>query len=347
MISVSSAKSYYYRHVIIDNLITGFAQHLESEEEESSMLKGSYLYMAPEIALNRKYDARADLYSIGVILYECLFGYAPYSSKTIEELLEKISIRQKIEIPANVKISNECEDLLTRLLQHDPEKRISFQEFFNHDFIDMKHAPSDENMEKAIEIFTRAVEEDTKKNYGEAYHLYCEGLTYFVPLINAESGSKKAALREKAANYLKRAEEIKHSLMNPLQSNITPISSSSIPSGSSSLVHRALEPSPNYKALYEKCYSNDQLKNGLEIGMSAIYYAYENKLENSLENFKRSLTILVPLLNKETDSERKKLLHKQILEWMKEAESIKAILEAQKNIELSGSDNTNSHCVIS
>lgn len=301
--------------------------------------------MAPEIAINRKYDARADLYSIGVILYECLFGKAPYSSKTVEELLEKINSRQRIEIPTNVKISNECEDLLTRLLQHDPDKRISFQDFFNHEFVDMKHAPSDENMEKAIQIFTKAVEEDTNRNYNEAYHLYCEGLTYFVPLINAESGPKKAALREKAANYLKRAEEIKHSIFT--SQAVAPVSTNLVPS-SSSLVEKALAPTSVYKTLYDKCYANDQLKNGLEIGQSAIYYAYENKLENALENFKRSLSILVPLLHKETDPERKKLLHRQILEWMKEAESVKSILEAQKNIELSASDTaTNSHCVIS
>lgn len=298
--------------------------------------------MAPEIAINRRYDARADLYSIGVILYECIYGRAPYSSKTIEELLEKIKTRQKIELPANVKISVECEDLLTRLLQHDPDQRITFQEFFNHDFIDMKHAPSDENMEKAIQIFTQAIEEDTKGNYLEAYHLYCEGLTYFVPLIDAESGSRKAALRERAASYLKRAEEIKNSVVSNSSSELT-----QIPSSSAS-VQRALEPSTNYKTLLEKCYSNDEMRNGLEIGMSAVYYAYENKMENALENFKRSLAILVPLLNKEVDTERKKMLHKQILEWMKEAESIKSMLEAQKNIGSSSSDtSTNSHCVIS
>lgn len=82
--------------------------------------------MAPEIILKHKYDARADLWSVGVILYECLFGKAPYSSRSIQELLDKVQSLQKIEIPPNSKISAECEDILTRLLQHDPEKRITF-----------------------------------------------------------------------------------------------------------------------------------------------------------------------------------------------------------------------------
>lgn len=327
----------------------GFATMSEAKQEEQHGVKGSPLYMGPEIILTRVYDARADLWSIGVILYECLFGKAPYSSSSLEELLEKVKNKQQIDIPHNAKISSECEDLLTRLLQHDPDKRISFQDFFNHDFVDLKHAPNDQNMEKAIEIMTSAVEEDTQGNYQTAYHLYCEGLTYFVPLIDAESGSKKAGLRERALSYMRRAEEIKHSIMNASSGEVKQTPQTKIPSSSVQSVQRALEPSLQYKVLYEKCFSSNQLKNGLEIGQQAEYYVYERKLEIALETYKRSLSILVPILNTETDADRKKMLHKQILEWMKEAESIKAMLEAQKNIESSAHSEigSNTHCVIS
>lgn len=349
----------------------GFAQHLDPDEENSTV-KGSPLYMAPEIILKHKYDARADLWSIGVILYECLFGKAPYSSRTIQELLDKVKSLQKIEIPPNTKISPECEDILTRLLQHDPEQRITFEEFFNHDFVDLKHAPSDENLEKAIEIMTRAVEEDTKQNYSKAYHLYCEGLTYFVPLIDAESGAKKAALRSRAVGYLQRAEEIKHSIMFPCQQRevadecqaqtahqlqAQPRDGQNQPSQSivtaapKCSVKDALEPSKQFKTLFQMCFNHAQLRGGLEIGQKAEYYAYERKLEQSLESYKHALKILVPLLKDEVDAERKKLLHKQILDWMNEAESIKSILLAHKNINSSGEEGSTSsdtkHCVIS
>lgn len=338
----------------------GFAQHL-SLDEENDIVKGSPLYMAPEIILKQKYDARADLWSIGVILYECLFGKAPYSSNSLQELLGKVTSLQKIEIPTNFKISSDCENLLVRLLQHDPDQRITFDDFFNHEFVDLKHAPSDQNLAKAIEIFKAAVHEDTNKNYSKAYHLYCEGLTYFVPLIDAETGAKKSALRASACNYLRRAEEIKHSIVFPSQQMQVPspecsqqkqssleCSQQKLPSLS---VKQALEPSQQYKILLKSCYSHPQFRNGLDIAQQAEYYAFEKKLEVSLETYKRALGILVPLLNEEVDGERKKLLHKQILEWMKEAECIKAILEAQKNIkdsteEGAGTSET-SHCVIS
>lgn len=100
--------------------------------------------MAPEILINHSYNPTADLWSIGVILYECLFGSAPYSSKTTEELLRKIKSKQKIIVPPDSKISQKCRNLLLRLLVHDPKNRATFDEFFEHDFLSLKHAPTDE-----------------------------------------------------------------------------------------------------------------------------------------------------------------------------------------------------------
>lgn len=61
-------------------------------------MRGSPLYMAPEILLRHKYDARVDLWSVGVIMYECLFGKAPYSSESFQELAEKIKEGRPIEV---------------------------------------------------------------------------------------------------------------------------------------------------------------------------------------------------------------------------------------------------------
>ncbi|XP_039629120.1 serine/threonine-protein kinase ULK3 isoform X2 [Polypterus senegalus] len=74
----------------------GFAQYM-SPWDERHVLRGSPLYMAPEMVCNRQYDARADLWSVGVILYEALFGHPPFASRSYAEIEEKIRSNRPIE----------------------------------------------------------------------------------------------------------------------------------------------------------------------------------------------------------------------------------------------------------
>lgn len=67
-----------------------------------------------------------------------------------------------------------------------------------------------QKLNKAVEIFGKAVEEDSKLNYSAALQLYSKGLQEFLQIIFNEPNTKrKEALRERANVYLKRAEEIK------------------------------------------------------------------------------------------------------------------------------------------
>ena len=100
--------------------------------------------MAPEMILKKRYDAKVDLWSTGVILYECLFGKAPYKSTTVDELMSKIAENAAIVVPDSPSISENCHDLLTRCLTRDPSHRISYEEFFQHGFLDLEHMPSDQ-----------------------------------------------------------------------------------------------------------------------------------------------------------------------------------------------------------
>ena len=47
-------------------------------------------------------------------------------------------------------MSQYCKDLLNGLLQRDPVKRISFNDFFGHPFIDLEHMASEESLSKAV-----------------------------------------------------------------------------------------------------------------------------------------------------------------------------------------------------
>ncbi|KAG0301132.1 Serine/threonine-protein kinase [Dissophora globulifera] len=127
----------------------GFARslpHLSLAET----LCGSPLYMGPEILRYEKYDAKADLWSVGTVLYEMCTGKPPFTARNHVELLKTIEAAQDMIIfpgepgwedragsspshsaqRATVPISEDIKDLIRQLLKRNPVERISFEEFF-------------------------------------------------------------------------------------------------------------------------------------------------------------------------------------------------------------------------
>lgn len=103
----------------------------------SETICGSPLYMAPEILTYQKYNSKADLWSVGIILYEMLSGNTPYNSKSIYELVCDIK-KTKITLPHFVHVSDDCIDLLHRLLIVEPNMRINWEDYFTQAWIIQK-----------------------------------------------------------------------------------------------------------------------------------------------------------------------------------------------------------------
>ncbi|XP_038298895.1 serine/threonine-protein kinase ULK3 isoform X2 [Canis lupus familiaris] len=175
----------------------GFAQHM-SPWDEKHVLRGSPLYMAPEMVCQRQYDARVDLWSVGVILYEALFGQPPFASRSFTELEEKIRSNRVIELPLRPPLSRDCRDLLQRLLERDPNRRISFQDFFAHPWVDLEHMPSGESLARATALVVQAVKKDQDGDAAAALSLYCKALDFFVPALHYEvDAQRKEAIKAK------------------------------------------------------------------------------------------------------------------------------------------------------
>ena len=110
----------------------GFARHLATASLAETLC-GSPLYMAPEILRHHKYDAKADLWSVGTILYEMMVGTPPFTGSSPLELLRNIE-RSTLKCPQQISDHPDLVDLLTKLLRKNPIERISFREFFAHPF---------------------------------------------------------------------------------------------------------------------------------------------------------------------------------------------------------------------
>ena len=109
----------------------GFARHLPSMALAETLC-GSPLYMAPEILRYEKYDARADLWSIGTVLHEMVVGKPPFRAQNHVELLRRIEKADDQIIFENkaIAISRPMKDVIRKLLKKSPLDRVSYEDFF-------------------------------------------------------------------------------------------------------------------------------------------------------------------------------------------------------------------------
>ncbi|XP_019523538.1 PREDICTED: serine/threonine-protein kinase ULK3 isoform X3 [Hipposideros armiger] len=297
----------------------GFAQHM-SPWDEKHVLRGSPLYMAPEMVCQRQYDARVDLWSVGVILYACplppsteaLFGQPPFASRSFTELEEKIRSNWVIELPLRPPLSRDCRDLLQRLLERDPSRRISFQDFFTHPWVDLEHMPSGESLARATALVVQAVKKDQEGDAVAALSLYCKALDFFVPALHYETDAqRKEAIKAKVGQYVSRAEELK-----------------AIVSSSNRALLR--QGASARDLLREMARDKPRLLTALEVASAAMAKEEEAGGEqDALDLYQRSLGELLlllaalPLFAAEAPGRRRELLHTEVQNLMARAEYLK------------------------
>lgn len=119
------------------------------EMDMCQTLCGSPLYMAPEILNSQPYTNKSDLWSVGIIMYQMVYGRTPYhSASNMVDLAKKIK-SQSVQYSSNV--SKELNNLLQMLLRRTPEHRIGWKEFLSHPWI---HATTfsdeDEEYEQSV-----------------------------------------------------------------------------------------------------------------------------------------------------------------------------------------------------
>ncbi|EAR93776.2 Serine/Threonine kinase domain protein (macronuclear) [Tetrahymena thermophila SB210] len=109
--------------------VCDFGWCTEDIENPRNTFCGTYEYMAPEIVFRQPYDYRIDIWALGVLIYELLHGCAPFKGKTFKEIQRKI---EKGDVQFSDQISDLSKQLICKVLQANPSRRISIEDIMSH-----------------------------------------------------------------------------------------------------------------------------------------------------------------------------------------------------------------------
>ena len=114
----------------------GVSNQLSSMTKKYKTHAGTQIIMAPEILSGKEYNNKCDLWSLGVNIFQLYTKKPPYIGAFDNEILNQIDkLGQSV---LNVIKDAKLKDLLSKLLVKEPEKRISWEEYFKHDFFSLK-----------------------------------------------------------------------------------------------------------------------------------------------------------------------------------------------------------------
>ncbi|GJE97690.1 aurora family serine/threonine-protein kinase [Phanerochaete sordida] len=138
------AKHVIHRDIKPENLLLGingelkigdFGWSVHAPGNRRKTLCGTLDYLPPEMVEGKEHDDKVDLWALGVLTYEFIVGSPPFEDLTGHNATYKRIARVDLKIPS--KVSPEAKDLIVKLLQYEPEKRIALSEVRKHPWIVM------------------------------------------------------------------------------------------------------------------------------------------------------------------------------------------------------------------
>ncbi|KAA6413009.1 MAG: AGC NDR NDR kinase [Lasallia pustulata] len=168
---------------------------------------GTSQYMAPEVIRGDFYDGRCDWWSIGIMLYECLYGWTPFVCDTRQDTklkilnhAETLKFPSESETESNERVSHDAMDLINRILQ-EKEYRLCSKKYLLNDYQHSKRHPG-----QLVTSLANKHSKDYQGNYVYAEdatdikaHPFFEGLSWdrlhlsrppFVPDVKSRDDTK-------------------------------------------------------------------------------------------------------------------------------------------------------------
>ena len=97
----------------------GFCKVMGSEKAMTETMVGSPIFMAPEVLKGMPYGLGADVWSLGILFFEMLYGFCPYEEKSIANLVGLIE-KSLVSFPHDVTVSTPIKDIILKMLTPRP-----------------------------------------------------------------------------------------------------------------------------------------------------------------------------------------------------------------------------------
>jgi len=101
----------------------GVCKRLKGKDSKAHTIVGTPEYLPPEIIIQKGHNMSADWWSFGVFIYEMIVGTPPFYSKNQHQMFCQI-IKEDFQFPVQLNISNDCKDLVRKLLIKNPDHRL-------------------------------------------------------------------------------------------------------------------------------------------------------------------------------------------------------------------------------
>lgn len=101
---------------------------------------GTLDYLPPEMVEGISHGCAVDLWSLGVLCYEFLYGKPPFEAHGHDETYKRIK-DVDLHFPSLPERSNGAQDLMLKLLKHDPPHRLDLSQVLEHDWVVHKASP--------------------------------------------------------------------------------------------------------------------------------------------------------------------------------------------------------------
>jgi serine/threonine protein kinase len=137
------SKHVIHRDIKPENLLIGahheikiadFGWSVHAPTSRRNTLCGTLDYLPPEMVEGREHDEKVDIWSLGVLLYEFLFGGPPFEAEGHSATYRRIS-RVDLHFPRQPAVDDGAKDLIRRLLVKDPNQRMKLADVPKHPWV--------------------------------------------------------------------------------------------------------------------------------------------------------------------------------------------------------------------